>query len=73
MLVLHDLAVKCTLYSASGSPQKPRGTESGVTPTNLIAVPERGLPEFAYGSAANRKGGMEDLATSQYFQAKQLT
>jgi hypothetical protein len=28
---------------------------------------------FTYGSAAKRKGGIEDLENSQYFHAKQLT
>ena len=28
---------------------------------------------FTYGSAAKRKSGIEDLETSQYFHAKQLT
>lgn len=41
-------------------------------PRFLVAESERDSM-FTYGRVAKRNGGMEDLETSQYFHAKQLT
>lgn len=62
--VLERLAVGGALHSAPWAPDSTPGGGQNHQPSPS---------PLTYGSAARRKGGTEDLETSQCFHAKQLT